>query len=159
MKHALYRINNLKTIFVKYRSQNTTYDKNNENNENKIRFNIFKLHMFIHWRTFIRLYNNAQNFDTSYEKAIYKFLLKQFFFKMNKFKEWDQQILMHNIRYYNLIFMKDFIIYTKIKTTSIVSQKFKKEITICSRNSMNMLITFNTSDWTRLFIIRKNNKH
>ena len=48
MKHALYRINNLKTIFVKYRSQNTTYDENDENDENEIRFNIFKLHVFTH---------------------------------------------------------------------------------------------------------------
>ena len=48
MKYALYRINSLKTIFVKYRSQNTTYDENNENDENETRFNIFKLHMFTH---------------------------------------------------------------------------------------------------------------
>ena len=48
IKHALYRINNLKTIFVKYQSQNTTYDENNENDENEIRFNIVKLHVFIY---------------------------------------------------------------------------------------------------------------
>ena len=48
MKHALYRINNLKTIFVKYRSQNTTHDENDENDENEIHFNIFKLHVFTH---------------------------------------------------------------------------------------------------------------
>ena len=48
MKHALYQINSLKTIFIKYRSQNTTHDENNENNENEIRFNISKLHVFTH---------------------------------------------------------------------------------------------------------------
>ena len=66
---------------------------------------------------------------------------------------------MHNIRHYNLIFMKDFIMYTKIKTTSIVNQKFKEEITICNRDLMNMLMTFNTSDRTRLFVMKENNKH
>ena len=55
--------------------------------------------------------------------------------------------------------MKDFIIYTKIKTTLIISQKFKKEITICSWNSMNMLLTFDTNDRARLFVMKENNKH
>ena len=159
MKHALYRINNLKIIFVKYRSQNTTYDENDKNDENETRFNIFKLHVFTHWMTFIRLYNNAQNFDTSYEKVTHKFLLKQFFFKTNKIEEWNKQILMHNIRHHNWISMKDFIMYTKIKTTSITSQKFKKKITICSRDLMNMSMTLNINDRTRLFVIKKNNRH
>ena len=66
---------------------------------------------------------------------------------------------MHNIRHYNLIFMKDFIMYTKIKTTSIVNQKFKKKITICSQDSMNMSITFDISDRARLFIMKKNKRY
>ena len=46
IKHTLYQIKNLKTIFVKYQSQNTMHDKNNENDENKTHFNIFKFYMF-----------------------------------------------------------------------------------------------------------------
>ena len=122
-------------------------------------FQYFKLHVFTHWVIFIRLYDNAQNFDTSYKKAIHKFLLKQFFFKTNKIEEWNKQILMHNIRHHNLISMKDFIMYTKIKTTSIASQKFKKKITIYNRNLMNMLMTFNISDRARLFVMKENNRH
>ena len=37
MKHALYRINNLKIVFIKYKFQNTV---RNKNNEYKIYFNI-----------------------------------------------------------------------------------------------------------------------
>ena len=66
---------------------------------------------------------------------------------------------MHNIRHHNLIFMKDFIMYTKIKTTSIINQKFKKEITICSRDLMNMSMTFDISDRARLFVMKENNRH
>ena len=49
--------------------------------------------------------------------------------------------------------------YTKIKTTSIANQKFKKEITICSQDSMNMSMTFNTNDRARLLVMKKNNRH
>ena len=45
IRHALYRMNSLKSIFVKYRSQNTTHD---EDNENETRFNIFKFYIFIY---------------------------------------------------------------------------------------------------------------
>ena len=56
MKHALYRIDNLKTIFVKYKSQNTARD---DDNENETHFNIFKLHVMTHYTTFIRLYDSV----------------------------------------------------------------------------------------------------
>ena len=49
-KHTLYRINNLKTIFVKYKSQNTIRD---ENDKNEMDSNIFKCHVMIHYMTFI----------------------------------------------------------------------------------------------------------
>ena len=55
--------------------------------------------------------------------------------------------------------MKDFIMYTKIKITSIISQKFKKEITIYSRDSMNMSITLNINDRISLFVVKENNRH
>ena len=56
MKHTLYRIDNLKTIFVKYKFQNTARDKNNKN---KTHFNIFKLHVMTYYMTFIRLYDSV----------------------------------------------------------------------------------------------------
>ena len=56
IKYVLYRINSLKTVFIKYRFQNTTRDKNDEN---EMHFNIFKLHLMTHSIIFIRLYNNV----------------------------------------------------------------------------------------------------
>ena len=81
MKHALYRINNLKIIFVKYKFQNTVH---NEDDKNETHFNIFKLHVIIHYVIFIRLYDNVQSFDSVYEEATHEFLLKVFFVMMNK---------------------------------------------------------------------------
>ena len=84
MKHALYRIDNLKIVFVKYKFQNTVRDKNDEN---KTHFNIFKLYIMTHYVTFIRLYDSVQNIDIVYEKMIHKFLLKIFFVMTNKIND------------------------------------------------------------------------
>ena len=81
MKHALYQIDNLKIVFVKYRSQNIA---RNENDKNETHFNIFKLHVITHYVIFIRLYNSAQSFDTVYEKTTHKFLLRIFFIMTNR---------------------------------------------------------------------------
>ena len=81
IKYAFYQIDNLKTVFVKYKFQNTARD---ENDEDKTHFNIFKLYVMTHFMTFIRLYNSAQDFDTAYEKTTHKFLLKIFFVITNK---------------------------------------------------------------------------
>ena len=81
MKHAFYRIDNLKIIFIKYKFQNIIHD---DDDENGIHFNIFKLHVMTHYTTFIRLYDNVQDFDTAYKKAAHKFLLKIFFIMTNR---------------------------------------------------------------------------
>ena len=81
IKHALYRINSLKIVFVKYKFQNTA---RNENDENETHFNIFQLHIMIYHVIFIRLYNNVQSFDNAYKETIYKFSLKFFFVMTNK---------------------------------------------------------------------------
>ena len=57
-------------IFVKYRFQNTARD---DDDENKIHFNIFKLHVLTHYTTFIQLYDNVQDFDIVYKETTHKF--------------------------------------------------------------------------------------
>ena len=81
INHALYRIDNLKIIFFKFKFQNTARD---ENDENKIHFNIFKFHVITSYMVFIELYDSVQSFDTVYKIIIYKFLLKIFFVMTNK---------------------------------------------------------------------------
>ena len=125
VKHALYRINNLKIIFVNYKFQNTVRD---ENDKDKIYFNIFKLHVMIHYVTFIRLYNSVQSFDTVYTKTTHKFLLKIFFVITNRINGQKNSILKHNIQRHNIIVMQNMIHYLKIKTRFKVKKQFNIRI-------------------------------
>ena len=84
MRHAFYRIDCLKIVFVKYKFQNTVRD---ENDENKTYFNILKLHVITYYIIFIQLYDSVQSFDIAYKKAIYKFLLKIFFVMTNRIND------------------------------------------------------------------------
>lgn len=49
------------------------------------------------------------NYNTTYSKAVYKYLLKTFYSKINK-KMYNSQIRQHNIFYTNITVMKDIII-------------------------------------------------
>ena len=69
---------------MKYQFQNIVRDKNNEN---KTYFSIFKFHVMTHYAIFIRLYESAQSFDTAYEAATHKFLLKIFFAMTNRIND------------------------------------------------------------------------
>ena len=96
LQYALYRLDKFKTIFIKYRFQNTILNKSNdeiENNDEEIYdnyyFNIFKLYIITHYVDFIRLYENVQNFNIEYNKTIYKFLIKFFFSLINKIKKFE----------------------------------------------------------------------
>ena len=56
MKYMLYRIDNLKTIFTKYKFQNITRE---ESNKDETHFNILKLYEITYYVTFIRLYDSV----------------------------------------------------------------------------------------------------
>ena len=58
MKHALYRIDSLKIVFVIYKFQNTVC---NENNEDETHFDILKLYVMIHYVILIQLYCHGVN--------------------------------------------------------------------------------------------------
>ena len=137
MKHALYRIDNLKIIFVKYRFQNTARD---ENDENETYFNIFKSHIMTYYATFIRPYDSAQSFDIVYEEATYKFLSKIFFVMTNRVNDWKIQLLKYNVQgHYNMIVMQDVIHYLKIKTRFKIKEQFNVKIIKICQNLMKLI--------------------
>ncbi len=53
---------------------------------------------------YIRDYGSAINYDTAYSEVAYKYLFKAFYGRTNK-KEYESQILKHNIRHTNVIAM------------------------------------------------------
>ncbi len=64
---------------------------------------------------------------------------------------------MRNIRHYNFVVIKDFIIYLKIKAIVVAKQESKKNITLFSRNLIIILIAFDLNNNILLFNIDKNN--
>ena len=150
------RINNLKTIFVKYRSQNTTHE---ENDDDETHFNILKLHVLTHYIDFIRLYDIAQSFDTVYEETTHKFLFKIFFARTNKTENWKKQIMMHNIRHNNIIAMQNILLYSKSKSVSVACQQLNEEIIKAFRDSMNLSMSLDENDETHLLNLYQNSRH
>jgi len=76
IKHALYRIN----IFKKniYYLRSIIKVCSNEY------FNFPKFYVIIHYLNFIRLYGAVNNFDIKYSETIYKYFIKEYYFKTNK---------------------------------------------------------------------------
>jgi len=105
LKHALFQINKLKNIFQHLCSVNLNISEEH--------FNIFKLHVMIHYAQHIHWYDSADNIDTEYSEIAQKFLIKIFFSQTNKHKSFQQQLLLHNTHYLNLITMKNLILWKK----------------------------------------------
>ncbi len=63
-----------------------------------------------HYAQYIQQYDSADNVDIKYNKVIYKFLIKIFFSQINKYKSFQQQLLLHNTCYLNLITIKNLIL-------------------------------------------------
>ncbi len=82
MNNAIYRINVLKEVFKQF-----------WHNEN---FNYFKFYVISYYMNFIQRYEDADDFDTSYMKVAHKFLIKDYYNLINKWKNFQMQILYHN---------------------------------------------------------------
>jgi glutaredoxin 2 len=65
LKHALFQINKLKNVFQHLCSVNSDISEEH--------FNIFKLHVMIHYAQHIHQYDSADNIDTEYSEIVYKF--------------------------------------------------------------------------------------
>ncbi len=59
-------------------------------------------------------YGIAINYNTAHSEVAHKYLLKAYYNKTNK-KEYKSQIGQHNVRYTNIIAIKDVIISEKVR--------------------------------------------
>ena len=108
MRQAIERIDKFKHVFKKYRPI-VAIPQADSDAEKEHHFNIPKLHIITHYENFIRLYGSAQCFDTCYDEAAHKFLLKEFYKRTNKNKGFESQILEHNIRWVKTKAMTDLL--------------------------------------------------
>lgn len=76
-----------------------------------IKFKFYRICYFIYS---IQDYSNTINYNTTYSKVIYKYLLKVFYNKINK-KEHNSQIWQYNIYHINIIVIENVFILKKVK--------------------------------------------
>ena len=108
--HALYRLDKTKIAFENHRPIDAKLFRPT--------FNYPKFHAMTHFVKCIRDYGSAINYDTAHSEAAHKYLLKAFYGRTNK-KEYESQILKHNIRHTNVIAMQDVIIIAKVLVRSV----------------------------------------
>ena len=104
MEYALYKLEKIKIAFKHHRPIDSKLCRPT--------FHYSKFHTVTPFAQCIRNYGSAINYDTTYSKAAYKYLFKAFYNNTNK-KKYDVQIWQYNVRYTNVIAMKDVIISKK----------------------------------------------
>ena len=104
IEHALYRLEKTKIAFEHHRPIDAKLCRPI--------FNYPKFHATSNFIQCIRDYGSAVNYDTTYSKAVHKYLLKAFYNRTNK-KEYDVQIWQHNVCHTNIIAIKDVVISKK----------------------------------------------
>jgi len=135
MQHALFRWNKLKKVFWHLRSLNTDTQQRH--------FNILKFHAMIHYANFIRRYDVVDNVNTKYEKICHKHLIKRFFDCTNKRDTFLNQLIHHNTRHFNLLAMKNVLLYEKTKFIQIKKNVMSAMITtLCRAIDLSKLSIF-----------------
>ncbi len=76
IQYAQEQFNILKKIFVKYRLINIKIKE--------VYFNIFKFYIISYYKKFIKKFNIINNFNIENNKHIYIYLIKNFYFCINK---------------------------------------------------------------------------
>jgi len=122
MQHALFRWNKLKKVFWHLWSLNTDTQQRH--------FNISKFHAMTHYANFIHWYDIVDNVNTKYEKICHKHLIKKFFDCTNKHDTFLNQLIHHNTRHFNLLAMKNVLLYEKTKFIQIKKNTMSAMITI-----------------------------
>lgn len=84
------------------------------------------------------MYESAQNFDTCYEEAIHKFLLKNSFTWTNKNDEFKTQLLQNNILHHNMTAMLKVITMLLINSIVVFNHQLEMQITQSCWNKLNL---------------------
>ncbi len=138
MEHALYRLDKTKIIFENHRPIDAKLFRPT--------FNYPKFHAIIHFVKCIQDYRSVINYDIAYNEVAHKYFLKALYGQTNK-KEYESQILKHNIRHTNVIAMQDTILMAKVldgsaKRKQLVVNTPDAEVTrVCS--ATNILLKYN----------------
>lgn len=100
IRHVLYKLEKIKIVFEQHQLIDVKLYQPT--------FNYSKFYTISHFVQCIQNYITAVNYDTAYNKAVHKYLLKAFYNRINK-KDYDLLIRQHNVHYTNVITMKNII--------------------------------------------------
>ncbi len=121
MQHALFQWNKLKKVFWHLQFLDTDTQQKH--------FNISKFHAMIHYANFIHWYDVIDNVNTKYKKICHRYLIKKFFDCTNKCDTFLNQLIHHNTRHFNLLAMKNILLYEKTKFIQIKKNVMSAMIT------------------------------
>ena len=114
IEHTLYRLQKIKIAFENHRPINRKLFQPISNYP--------KSHAMTYFVLCIWDYYSAINYDTAYSEVAHKYLFKAFYNRTNK-KEYESQILEHNICHINVITMRDTILIAKVPVGSAKKKK------------------------------------
>ena len=149
---VLKRMNFFKKIFRHLRFANVEFE-----NEH---FNFFKFHVMIHYSNFIRRYKTTNKFNTSHDEVRHKYMLKNFFDRINKREIFQIQLLRHNRRRINILIMKKILRVEEQQqfnfNDAVNEDDIVKDVVVCSNRvfiDLNLLnyIRLNSRHWKRVF--------
>ena len=113
-------------------------------------FNFFKFHVMIHYSNFIRRYKTTNEFNTSHDEVRHKYMLKNFFDRINKRETFQIQLLWHNRRRINILIMKKILHVEEQQqfnfNDAINKDDIVKNVVVCSNRDF---IDLNLLNYTR----------
>jgi hypothetical protein len=132
LQHAIYRMNVFKSIFVSARSSNKKTEKEH--------FNFFKFHVMTHYAAFIRKYKTADEYDIAHDEVRHKYMLKEYYIRINKRDTFLTQLIFHNDRRLKILIMKNVIIYKQKQQRSLSKFDIVFINTRLTRDSLKLVL-------------------
>ncbi len=105
LNQTFFRVNFFKSVFRETRQ----FAQENENEH----FNFFKFHVMSHYSDFIRKYDTTDDYDILHDEIRHKYMIKQFYDKINKREIFQKQLIHHNKRRMKILVMKNIMRYEK----------------------------------------------
>jgi hypothetical protein len=122
-----FRLNAYKKIFRHSRLKEHEIEKNH--------FNFFKFHVITHYVDFIKRYKVANKYDTFHDEIRHKYMIKKFYFRINKREIFQTQLIEHNKKRLNILALKDLKRHMKENSQS---KKIEFTHTRANKDSLNL---------------------
>ena len=110
----------LKDVFIKFRLINRRIKQRH--------FNFSKFHVMIYYVKYIRYFDNVVEMNNSYDENAHKFIIKNYYNRINRNFGFNEQILFHNIRCHNILIVNNVLLHARFNSITITNKFFFKLI-------------------------------